>query len=129
MKVVETTEQKRSWKLTWRERTAKSRLYVSVEDENMAENFAFRWDRPWTEYRKLMPEILQRLGLPEDTKYNWSQKAGCWCGCSPGFVLTLPDDSRQYVDYWATVTGDDAKVAEMVNVERIQNRAGVLATL
>ena len=129
MKVIETTENKRSWKLTWRERVSKSRLYVSVDDENMAENFAFRWDRPWTEYRKLMPEILQRLGLPEDTKYNWSQKAGCSCGCSPGFVLTLPNDHRKCVDYWATVAGDDAKVAEMVNVERIQNRAEVLATL
>jgi|LSQX01.3.fsa_nt_gb hypothetical protein len=37
-------------------------------------------------YRKVLPEILKQAGIPE-AKASWSWKAGCSCGCTPGFIL------------------------------------------
>lgn len=34
-----------------------------------------------------MPQILEAMGLPASTPYDFSQRAGCLCGCSPGFLL------------------------------------------
>lgn len=115
---------------TQREYDAKPRLYVSIDAENMLENFAYRWDRPAREYRKLLPAIFEALQLPADTKASWSQKAGCSCGCSPGFVLDIPrclrrnltDRTPRHIDFWVTVEGDDAKVAEKPNLERLAIR-------
>ena len=103
---IKTVEKKtRPYPRTPRERreyTAKPRLYVSHDGENVLENLVSRKSRPVDQYRGVMPEILKQLGLPADTKMRWSQKAGCPCGCSPGFVV--PSYGRW--DAWATVTGD-----------------------
>lgn len=82
------------------ERRSKDRLYVWPEDETVFENlFAGRHNRPVTEYRKALPEIFEKLGIPADTKASWSQYAGCSCPCSPGFVL----DRYTHTDYHVTV--------------------------
>jgi len=123
---------------TWREFDAKPRLYISVDSESMAENFAFRFDRPVAEYRKLLPQILAALGLPADTKAAWSQKAGCSCGCSPGFILTIPVTQRrnqtrrviQHLDFWATIgKSPEAQLAPAVNGDRIDMRADAIADI
>ena len=33
-----------------------------------------------------MPTLIDELGLEKDAKYLWRRTAGCFCGCSPGFV-------------------------------------------
>lgn len=41
-------------------------------------------------FKTALPEVIARLGktLTLDPKtIKWSQKAGCSCGCSPGFIL------------------------------------------
>ncbi len=38
-------------------------------------------------FKNCLPCILKEVGIPENTKASWSQKAGCSCGCSPGFIL------------------------------------------
>jgi hypothetical protein len=45
-----------------------------------------RWKKPYKEYRKLLPDIFKRVGWGP-SKVNWSQYAGCSCGCSPGFIV------------------------------------------
>lgn len=71
-----------------------SRLYVSVSGENIIQNLENRFDRPVKEYRRLLAPVLQLLSravpfnpIEPVIKARWSQKAGCSCGCSPGFIL------------------------------------------
>lgn len=65
-----------------------TRVYVWTEGETIIENLQNRRQRPHTIYKKeLIPVVLWRMGLPADTKVRWSQKAGCGCGCSPGFII------------------------------------------
>jgi len=73
-------------------RDKKTIVYFWPEGESVLENLANRRNRPYTEYRKLLPEVFKELrsrgiNLPDNPKANWSQKAGCSCGCSPGFIL------------------------------------------
>lgn len=79
----------------------KPRVYFFV-DETILENLQNRRSRPYNEYRKLIPQVLKKANkqqdkelpkFPENTKACWSQKAGCSCGCSPGFILQT--------DHWA----------------------------
>ena len=104
------------WSTTHRAYTAKPRLYVHVDGENILENLAFRTNRPSRLYREILPAAFKKLGIPGDTKAYWSQKAGCSCGCSPGFVLDFPRDViPERKDYWVTVTArDDATDAKVV---------------
>ena len=66
----------------------KSRVYIFPKGENLVENLINRRTRPYTEYRKqVMPDVLEAMGLPRDTKVKWSRYAGCSCPCSPGFIV------------------------------------------
>lgn len=71
--------------------TTKSRMYVWVEGENILENLENRHSRPTQVYRELLAPVFQMLGVE---KARWSQKAGCSCGCSPGFIL----DRKVFID-------------------------------
>lgn len=65
------------------------RVYV-WPSETVLEQLFSRRSRPVSEYRKnILPEVLKLQGLPADTKYRWSQTAGCQCGCSPAFILNV----------------------------------------
>lgn len=71
---------------------ARARLYIFPQ-ETLLENLRNRRTRPYKEYRKLIPEIMEKAGLSElwkkgDIKASWSQYAGCSCPCSPGFILS-----------------------------------------
>lgn len=65
----------------------KTRVYVYFSNETVSENFVERRWRPIDEMSELMPQILESVGLDPEMKFRWSQKAGCSCGCSPGFIL------------------------------------------
>jgi hypothetical protein len=92
---------------SWREQQH-TRVYFSPVGESVWENLILRHDRPYQLYRDLMPEVLAKLGMPDEqrqnVKFRWSTKAGCSCGCSPGIVL----DRALY--------GEDGKVFD-VDVE------------
>lgn len=66
-------------------------LYVFPTGESIVENLMNRRERPYTEWKKLVPEILKKAGFSDKEikgiKPSWSQKCGCGCGCSPGFRL------------------------------------------
>lgn len=117
------------WNMRRSEFESKPRLYISIAGENILENFAYRMDRPTQLYRQVLPEIFEKLGLPPETKASWNQKAGCSCGCSPGFVLTIPrkrlgkhkDKPIFRVDFWATIEGEAAKVTGVT--DRVESRA------
>lgn len=66
-------------------------LYIFPTGETIVENLMNRKTRPWTEWKKMVPQILKNAGLSfkeiQQIKPSWSQKCGCGCGCSPGFLL------------------------------------------
>lgn len=107
--------------MSWSEYTAKPRLYVSYDEANDGytgsltpmEHILFdRWTNQVEMYKTHLPAIIQSLGLPEGTTAKWSQKAGCSCGCSPAFILTLPEgETIPRADFWATL-GDPELVAK-----------------
>lgn len=112
LKIKEAHESVRTYAMagSMRALEAKPRLYVWVDGENVMEMFGNRANRPKDLYKGLIPEMLDRLELPSDTKAVWSQKAGCSCGCSPGFVLTGSGAYRK--DFHVTLEADAPKVTE-----------------
>lgn len=69
----------------------KTRIYASPKGETVLDNFmGGRYTRPHQAVKALLvPGALQALGLDPATRVFWSQKAGCSCGCSPGFVADV----------------------------------------
>lgn len=61
------------------------RIYLFPEGESVLQNLFNRRDRPYNAYRPLVLEELSKAGF-KDATIRWSQKAGCECGCSPGFI-------------------------------------------
>lgn len=82
------------------ERTARvKKLVISIwpKEETVLDNLENRFSRPYVEWKKLLPEAIKQVATdlsvtPEYAQEavkdaKWSQKAGCNCGCSPGFVI------------------------------------------
>ena len=102
MKLITITKRPRR-RNGYRDYNARPRLYIDYKDESVLENLANRRSRPTTLYKAMLPEIIAKLDLPPETKVSWSQKAGCQCGCSPGFILK---SAYGPWDAWATVEGE-----------------------
>jgi hypothetical protein len=73
-----------------------TRIYVSEVGESVFENLENRFGRPVKEYRAAVLEALKSIGIT-DHKVSWSQKAGCSCGCSPGFILRVKEGVVRHV--------------------------------
>lgn len=74
----------------------KVRLYIWPDNESIIDQLYARHHRPHDQWKKLIPSILEKLPMPAHmtmylidprTPAKWSQKAGCSCPCSPGFIL------------------------------------------
>ena len=84
----------------------RARVYVDLDGESVLENLQNRRDRPYNVYKKeVLPTMLRLLGLPVATKLSWSQKAGCSCPCSPGFI-----DNNEVLPFDIHVTVTDKYV-------------------
>lgn len=82
-----------------KDRYKKTRIYVHPKGESVMENLFNRHTRPYTLYKKeVLPAVLERMGLPKETKVRWSQHAGCSCPCSPGFVCDSDFGRTVFVD-------------------------------
>lgn len=74
-----------------RGRVQPSIIYIWPKGETLLENLQNRRSRPIKEWRKeVIPQVLAQAGLPANTKVSFRQKAGCPCGCSPGWILDAP---------------------------------------
>lgn len=75
----------------YKEMREKAKAYFFIENETLMENLENRRNRPYNEYRKMLPGVFKEAGFTEEqvagVKARWSQYAGCPCGCSPGFIL------------------------------------------
>lgn len=63
-------------------------IYIWQKDETIVENLLYRRLRPYTVWKKMvLPKIIE--AYPELARFNigWCQRAGCFCPCSPGFIV------------------------------------------
>lgn len=101
-----------------------SRIYIFVSGESLLENLNERRSRPYTAYRKeVLPKLFELLGLDvKDFDLGWSQKAGCSCPCSPGFVdksrrlrhdifVDISDEAVTFPEIAGTIPKTDERVA------------------
>ena len=80
----------------YKEWVKQTRIYVWPQGESVMDNLMNRKRRPYTAFKKeVIPTVLEKMGLPADTRVRWSQYAGCSCPCSPGFIVD--GDSRRDV--------------------------------
>jgi hypothetical protein len=86
MKITVTTQP--NYQQTRSRFKSKPRVYVYPAQETIMENLANRRSRPLNTYRAALRKGLSELGVDlSRVDYKWSQKAGCSCGCSPGFIV------------------------------------------
>ena len=89
---------------TRRDWNAKTRVYIWPEGETILENFANRRSRPINEYRSVLRQAFAQEGIDASKlEYRWSQKAGCSCGCSPGFIIDGWSEKLSHNDVHVTV--------------------------
>lgn len=78
-----------AWNEHYRLVRSPAKVYVGVENESILENLAYRHARPYEVWRPYVEKALKAEGI-EFEKVSWNRKAGCSCGCSPGFVIKGP---------------------------------------
>jgi hypothetical protein len=96
------------------------RMYVDANETfNVIEDLMNRHRRPYATWRKAIRTALAKVDI-DLSKMAWSQKAGCSCPCSPGFVLNKQNlevngEVFYLYDIWVTLVGapsvDETKVA------------------
>lgn len=97
------------------------RVYVFVDGETMAQNFASRTDRPVATYRKAAKQALADMGI--EGTLRWDQHAGCsMCPCSPGFVMS--GSGMQFADVYVTITDLDPQPISEAGVDRLSQLVG-----
>ena len=85
----------------------KGRVYLWLSKESILENLLLRVTgencHPVSLFRRdVIPEILKEAGIEgKGPKFSWSRKAGCNCGCSPGFIVDGPElyGKDVFIDY------------------------------
>lgn len=83
------------------------RLYI-WHDETILENLVNRRNRPVQFYKdQIIPALIKQHPKLADATMRWSQKAGCRCGCSPGFILNIKATSDIHVDLKRAPTEQD----------------------
>lgn len=94
-----------------RYRQKKTRVYFSHNDETIYDNLMNRRARPVDVYKTYLRAVSDNLGITARmAKFRWSQKAGCGCGCSPGFIC----DEDYGKDVWVTLSPDVPRIEDSV---------------
>jgi hypothetical protein len=89
--------------------SGKSVVYVSVEGESLWDDIAARGNRPYTAWRPYVEQALRDHGF-EFSKLTWSNKAGCSCPCSAGFIVSTGTYGH---DIWVKLTVTEPQVVDM----------------
>lgn len=76
-------------------------VYVYVKGESVIEQLYARKHRPHQALRPIVKAELEKHGIKGTLR--WSQRAGCSCPCSPGFLIINGDIGN---DYWITIEED-----------------------
>lgn len=105
IKSIKVTENNKS-------RSTCSKMYVFTDTPNALLKNLLGDEVPWEMWKtSIVPHIVEKLQL-EPTDISWSRKAGCSCGCSPGFILKGTNTPKRifvHIDY--TQMGDPSEDA------------------
>ena len=83
----------------------KARIHLWPKGENVMGWLDRRRNQPVKQLREVLPGIIEELCIPGNYIFRWSRKAGCSCGCSPGFIVEGPDAWKLYdIDIFADYT-------------------------
>jgi hypothetical protein len=106
-----------------RSRPGRSIAYVNSPLDQVADEFATEyeiWDLPfksktWTsicnEVSKITAGVLKQL-FAGATSIKFSYKAGCSCGCSPGYIVKY-DSYRDGLNHWVDIEASAEELAEL----------------
>lgn len=114
----------KNWRDLKEHQREKATVHVSINNENMLDNFGNRASRPWKVWKPIVVAALNQAGVKFD-HLSWSRKAGCECGCSPGFILK-DEDGGNYHGKTIWITLDAAPVVTDEGVELAENRKSQL---
>jgi len=71
------------------------------------------WDFICRKRNRFMSKVIRKaLSLPDDVKIKFSHKAGCPCGCSPGFILSDKVNNGICQSYWINPTPSGEELNE-----------------
>ena len=85
----------------------KPKIYIWPEGETLLDNIMNRNSRPIKAYRKAMESALDSMEIDRSKlDIKWSRRAGCGCGCSPGFIVNGWDVKLPHKDLHVTVTSN-----------------------
>lgn len=110
-------------------RSRRNQLYVfesSPADTsfNILEMLQKRYSKPYNFYRKEVIPVVKKWLTAEgrvdvvqylEGRWTWSQKAGCACGCSPGFL------GDQYMSKDITVVFEIVSDLESFNLSGVED--------
>lgn len=65
---------------------SKTRVFVCPKGETVLKHMEKHRERPVKLWKPFAAKAAEALGVSFES-IGWSQKAGCDCGCSPGFVV------------------------------------------
>lgn len=84
LKIVGTKELRRNTSDGIRSYNKATRIHVFATGDVLTNLLSRNDKRPITKYREA---ILKHMPELADSQMRWSRTAGCYCGCSPGFIL------------------------------------------
>ena len=70
------------------------------------------WEKVCRTTNKLQIAALRNL-FPETKTIRFSHKAGCSCGCSPGFVIKHDHPNQFGRTYWVKLEASETEVADL----------------
>lgn len=79
---------------------SKTRVFVHLKGESIRNDIVNRRTRPAKLWKPFAVRAAEAMGLKFES-LSWSQKAGCKCGCSPGFIVK--GDHRSGFDVHVTL--------------------------
>lgn len=71
-------------------RSGRATISVNIQDESLMDNLVYRKSRPTKIYRDIINQVRDQITAEHGinlSEYVWSQKAFCFCGCSPAFLV------------------------------------------
>lgn len=110
-------------------RSRRNQLYVfesssTGTSRNISEILQERYSKPYNFYRKEVIPVVKKWLTAEgrvdvvqylEGKWTWSQKAGCACGCSPGFL------GDRYMSKDITVVFEIVSDLESFNLSEVED--------
>ena len=118
-----------------RAKPGRSIVYVESPLDNVADDFAKEYgvwqlafkSRTWSsvcnEVTAITAEVLKEL-FAGAVSIKFSQKAGCTCGCSPGYIVKY-NSHKEGLNHWVTIEASEDELkqlrASLFSLRRISN--------